>query len=115
MCESTDVVRIELARHGHRTHAECKLRQQRGNCGRRAGVAGQVVEDESDFVPARDLALHQIEHMTKQAAERGAEDVENVELWHELDSRGRASRLVFYQFVSHHHILAFVSVHIVPD
>ena len=54
--------------------------------GPRALLKGKKYLDRGDYadaVAARDLAAYQIGDMTEQAADRGAQDVENVERRHE--------------------------------
>ena len=46
-------------------------------------IAGEAVGDDADAVAAGDLAAHQIGDMPEQAADRGAQDVNDVERAHE--------------------------------
>ena len=72
-----DVERIELARDGDALEAELKAGRKLGKNGFGPRATRGAVDEQADLMAALGLALHQIDHVPKQAAERGAQDVQD--------------------------------------
>ena len=68
-----------MAPHRNAGKAECQAGRDVGQGHVRALAAGVAIGDQPDAVPARDLLAREIEHMAKQAADRRAKHVQDVE------------------------------------
>jgi hypothetical protein len=77
--QRVDVAQTELAgdRDALESEREAGTKFREDSFG--AGAAGRAVENEPHAMPAPGLPLHQVNDMPKQAAERGAQDVQNLE------------------------------------
>ena len=71
-----------MAAHRHAGKPERQPRCELGKLLLGALAAGAPVGDQADAVAARDLLARKIEHVAEQAADRGAEYVENVQRPH---------------------------------
>ena len=77
--QRVNVARIELARNGGRARSRGQAGRKLGKNGFGARAARGAVDEQTDLMPAPGLALHQIDHMPEQAAERGAQDVQDFQ------------------------------------
>ena len=74
-----NVARIELAGDGGALEAERQAGCKLGKNGFGPRATRGAVDEQTDLMAAPGLALHQIDHMPEQAAERGAQDVQDFQ------------------------------------
>src|SRR3984885_5614142 len=77
--QRVNVTRIELARDGDALEAELEAGCKLGENGFGARAAGGAVDEKADLMAAPGLALHQIDHVPEQTAERGAQNVQDLQ------------------------------------
>jgi hypothetical protein len=73
------VAGAELAGDGGPLDAQGEKRREFGQCCLGARAAGQAVDDQADAVATGGLAAGDVEHVTKQAADRRAKDVKDFQ------------------------------------
>ncbi len=79
MTQRDEITRAEFARYREALIAKRKAGRELAQHRIGARAAGGAVHDQTDAVTARRLAADQIGHMTKQAAERRAKDMQDIE------------------------------------